>query len=314
MADFGDLYKLYELIKNRNRKCFKFFKKNCLSEQHYERFRRAKPTSKYTQVKFLDEYIAIRTRYYSIDLKKYYHGLYIIGIDDSTRKFFCHRLPWRESFEDHFFMEKLNLDDVRFYMGITDGFERIQGDLLMRQEKISKNLLIQYITNIITLECEYKISDWLWDYKEEIEQYVKFKFALECDTLKCKLKSCKHLKQLYDKFLLLRQYRLRRCDTIYNLKEKLVEQVKFEIERALFKDEELLVMTLADLEKIYNIRAGNHIITLVGIQYMSDIYIVIREQEIEFKHREHGYVTVPIREVPALVEFRFLNAHRIHHR
>ncbi len=305
------LYTLYELIKNRSRKAYKFFKENCLGERHYERFKRARVLSKYTGVRFIDEYIVIRTRYYNPERREYYHGVYLVGIDDTTNKLFCHRLPWRHKFEDKKFLEKITIKDIYEMLGITDGFERIQGDLMMRKYKIeSKKSLVQWMV------CAFKNHLWrnFIEYRDILmEKIDEMMNELNCDEESCKkIKKCKKLFEFGSIFKTLNI--MKPCDCgFYEIIIKAEDVVENDLYK-IFKDEELLYQTLADMEKIYRIHAGNHLITLVGVMVFHDTYIVIREQNISFEHHEHGYVEIPINDedIPCIVSFRTLIAHQIH--
>ena len=299
------LYTLYELIKNKSKKAYEFFKQHALADRHYERFKRAKICSKHTKVKFLDEYIVILTRYWSETLEEYYHGLYIVGIDDTTNKLFCHRLPWNEMFEQEDFMEKLNIDLLKELLGIRNGFERIQGDLTMKLEKADNDKLVEIASDIMVYEISFHINDYV--YENIIRKVCEYTKDCKYSDRRCDI--CIKLKELYKKFPILKKYRIRRCYTVYNIKEKINKDVKAEIVKILKNNEELLFELLAKEEKIYKINAGNHNITLIGVRIFNNTYLLLREQDIEFKHSEHGNVSVPINKVPAIVEFGFLNQH-----
>jgi len=161
--------KLENMLENKSRKVFRFFDANALSKRHSEVFRDSKPCSRYTKFKRVDNYIVIRTRKWDLDRMFYYHAVFVVGVDDTTHKLFCHRLPWEASFEEEDFLSQLNLRRVRKLMGydlekdemhLAKQFDRIrlQGDLFVEIHKIfqNENELYEYLKEkVLELKADY---------------------------------------------------------------------------------------------------------------------------------------------------------------
>ena len=167
------LNQLYEMLKNKSRKAFSFFKKNASGNQ-YEAFRRMKPTSKKAETYKLDEYIVIRNWFWSKNRYKiekkyriknrmgagYYPVVAVIGLDDNGR-FFCHRLPFRMDFllEDEKFVEKMKRD-IRGWLGFDKHIwededpedcvrYRVQGDIVFWKVDIPISDFIKILGEMI---------------------------------------------------------------------------------------------------------------------------------------------------------------------
>ncbi len=290
----------------KSRKAYTFFKKECLSERHYNRFKRMKICKKDTEVKFLDEYIVIRTKFYNLKYKDYYHGVAIVGIDDTTNKFFCHRLPWSLDFESNDFMEKVTVDYIKRFLGIRDGFERIQGDVIMRVKKLSFHELVEYFSNIIVSFS--KIITTMKDVKAKLmEFYEHCRFKKSCKGI-----SCRKTDELHREFPILKKLGVDSCDVFMfdnALRKRTINELKEIMLRK--ENEDLVLEALANVEKLCILHLGNHVIIFAGIpvsRYSTE-FIIIREQDITFAHHEHGKVQVPIVDVPAIVEFDTLRHH-----
>ncbi len=272
--------KLYDLIRKDYIEAKKYFLENCL-ENHYERFLRAKISHKDTRIKLLDEYIVIYPEYVTPSGRKY-HGLFIIGIDDSTGKFFCHRLPWNKEFESENFLDKLTKQKLLRFLGIDNNSIRVQGDIVLRFLKRFndlKDLIYTIVFNIIN--CLKNDSNVLF-----LESMIR-----EFDD------------NFYNAFLKFLNEKLFNIVSKWLRENEVIYEVTIGNHRITFAG--ISLNNRINLYKSFSI----HLSSIFDVRNINRTFLIIRRHEMEFYHREHGIKKFKI-DNPSIIEFRTLNAHR----
>lgn len=176
---FERLKTLHLLAKKKDRKVYDFFKKNAMNTDHYMEFRKTAATADYSDTIRTESYVVI----YVLNRNSSF-SYFVIGVDDTTNKLFCHRLP---SAGRHW----LNTDQkVKDAMGFeTECLEvgktiRIQGDVTMkieRQTDMPEELLDSRISN----ELDHRISSRLreMDWGDMDKDYDKLNQIAVCASI-----------------------------------------------------------------------------------------------------------------------------------
>ena len=126
---FDRLAVLHSLAVKKDRKVYEFFKKNAMNANHYMEFMKTRITSDNCDTTKTKSYVVASTLNNNSSPPFSY---FVIGIDDTTDKLFCHRLPSGER------RGRCTDKEVRKAMGFdTECLEkgkiiRVQGDLTMR--------------------------------------------------------------------------------------------------------------------------------------------------------------------------------------
>ncbi|MEX0569105.1 MAG: hypothetical protein Q6363_008120 [Candidatus Njordarchaeota archaeon] len=191
---------LYNLIKNRNRLCFRLFDMFA-AENHRNTFRQARPTSRYTKAWFLspktddimkqekidERYIVLKAVYFvppeyarfayytrvrgengewylEQKVANFYNVFFVVGLDDEYR-FFCHRIPWRLDFRIWKEDWPITYWHIKNWMGFDMHWYQIDGKIPFHKNIRVQGDIIFTLVDTISLDQFYqRVLSKYYDY------------------------------------------------------------------------------------------------------------------------------------------------------
>ncbi len=317
-AGFGDLHALYKLAKARNPAAQDFFKKRAMNADHYAEFRMAAIASAMTDVTMTKSYLVIS----SLNADRSF-SYFIVGVDDTKGRLFCHRLPSDDRM-------RLGTDAaVRAAMGFdTECMEpykviRVQGDLTMAilgqadtPEELLEGRVLAALRRQIILSGSGRLMEY-WRLQRISESAMAGNTRLSDQDFD-------YLERLFTENGMHNQAKWLRdnhgrevdCNDIYSAVCNLVSNIRCTRELDLLnKRRERIISRIyagvARAEHRYTFRLGHHTVTLTGTHYgepyiRQQLFLVLRPSVITLRHREHGKRELMITK-PSKISFGLLN-------
>lgn len=327
---------LHSLAQKKDRKVYGFFKKNAMNLEHYKEFMKARITSDNSDTIKTKSYVVVYTLNTGGSAPFSY---FVIGVDDTTDKLFCHRLPSGNR------RGRCTDEGVRNTMGFdTECLEvgkriRVQGDLTMQimKQTDTPEKLFEFMAH---MELASQVSDAIGeDDGNTTYTHLNDIFDLSLEPFSTE-DNHKFIKEELGRRGMTAEAeeleRVRNTDQYFPYIHKMARELKASIMYKeeldfLKKNKQRITQRIYDQmsrrESRYTIRQGEHKITLTASVEVTGrhvearhghiirerprrtIFYVLRPSMITLEHKEHGRKEIMI-DKPSRISFGLLNRYQ----